>query len=132
MIYRAPRAAAARVWSKRFGGAAGSEEAASVAVDGDGNVYLAGTYSGTIDFGGGPLTSAGDTDGFAAMFSPSGDFLVQRRYGGPYDDYCYQVRVGPDWGAVLLLVFSGDVDFGAGLVNGFGAYDVEILKLKPQ
>jgi hypothetical protein len=51
------------LWSKRFGGAS-SDQALGVAVEGNGSVAVTGVFSGTVDFGGGPLTSAGGSDIF--------------------------------------------------------------------
>jgi hypothetical protein len=36
----------------------------AVAVDSDGYVVVTGSFEGTVDFGNGPLTSAGETDIF--------------------------------------------------------------------
>ncbi len=36
---------------------------------GDGNIVIAGFFSGSVDFGGGTLNSAGGEDIFAAKFS---------------------------------------------------------------
>src|SRR6185369_10524726 len=45
-------------WSKNFG-STGSDRGSSVATDTAGNVVVTGTFSGTVDFGGGGLTSPG-------------------------------------------------------------------------
>lgn len=47
-------------WSQQFA-AAGMGTA--IARDGEDNVLVAGGFSGTADFGGGPLTAAGGADG---------------------------------------------------------------------
>ncbi len=57
------------VWSKRFGDA-GDQKATSVAIGPDGSVLLGGYFDGTIDFGGGPLTSQGGVDFFVAKLLP--------------------------------------------------------------
>jgi len=41
-----------------------------VAVDGSGNVTLTGYFEETVDFGFGPLTSAGAFDVFLVQFTP--------------------------------------------------------------
>ena len=57
------------MWSKRFG-ITGEQFGNAVATDGANNVFVTGTFSGTVDFGGGVLTSAGDADLFVAGFAP--------------------------------------------------------------
>jgi hypothetical protein len=41
-----------------------------VAVDGSGNVYLTGRFQGTIDLGGGNVTSNGSDEIFLVKFGP--------------------------------------------------------------
>jgi len=55
--------------------------------DAAGNRYVAGTFSGTFDAGGGPLVSAGGTDVYLAKYAPSGAHVWSRRFGGPNDDF---------------------------------------------
>jgi len=53
-------------WSRSFGGF-NPDRGYSVAVDAGGNVVIAGYLVGTVDFGGGPLTSAGLADAYGAI-----------------------------------------------------------------
>jgi hypothetical protein len=57
----------AHLWSQRFGGT-GDDSGRVVAVDGTGNVLVTGTFTGTVNFGGGDLTSAGGYDIFVAKY----------------------------------------------------------------
>jgi hypothetical protein len=61
-------------WAKRIGGV-NTEYGLSIALDGDGNLYAAGTYSGTADFDPGPgtysFTSAGGDDFFVTKLETS-------------------------------------------------------------
>ncbi len=67
-------------WARRFGGAAG-ETTYSIAIDGDENVYIAGSYSGAVDLGGGPTPAAGQV-GFLASYTNTGAFRFARDTGG--------------------------------------------------
>ena len=51
-------------------------------VDGSGNVLVTGTFEGTVDFGGGPLTSTGVSDIFLAKYDPNGNHIWSQRFGG--------------------------------------------------
>jgi hypothetical protein len=57
-------------------GSTGYEDGAGIATDDQGNVYVSGQFSGTVDFdpsaGRVNLTSAGSSDAFAAKYSPAG------------------------------------------------------------
>jgi len=56
-------------WVKRFGGP-GNAESYSVSTDTGGNAFVTGTFSGTADFDGQSLTSAGGTDAFLLKLNP--------------------------------------------------------------
>src|SRR5438105_2138915 len=51
--------------------------------DANGDFYVTGNFYGTLDFGGGPLTSAGGYDIFVAKFSSAGSHLWSKRFGSP-------------------------------------------------
>src|SRR6185436_4506487 len=60
----------AHLWSIRFGGT-GNDVGYGIAVQGNGDMALTGyfgNYGSPVDFGGGPLTSAGGPDIFVAKF----------------------------------------------------------------
>jgi len=56
-------------WAERFG-AGGTDRGYSVAVDSWGNLAVIGQFSYTVDFGTGPLTSAGNLDAFVFFRTP--------------------------------------------------------------
>jgi hypothetical protein len=60
----------APLWSFQFAGSA-REEGTSVAVDALGGLILTGLYTGSVDFGGGALTSAGLRDAFLVKYESS-------------------------------------------------------------
>ncbi len=69
------------LWSRRFGDV-NDQSAYSVAVDASQNVIVAGGFYGTVDFGGGPLTSAGGLDLCLVKFDAAGTHQWSRRFSG--------------------------------------------------
>ncbi|GAB4305639.1 MAG: hypothetical protein Kow0090_21110 [Myxococcota bacterium] len=57
------------LFSKRFG-STGYDRGLSVSTDSGGNIFVTGRFEGTVNFGGGNLTSAGDRDIFLIKYSP--------------------------------------------------------------
>jgi hypothetical protein len=57
------------LWSKSFGGS-GDDEGSYVSVDSSGNVYGTGYFGGNVDFGGCPLSSAGNADIYLIKYAP--------------------------------------------------------------
>ena len=57
-------------WARGFGNSAFYQVGQAVALNVTGNLLFAGYFFGALDFGGGPLTSAGDADVFVASFAP--------------------------------------------------------------
>lgn len=63
------------VWAKQFGDDM-DQRGSRAAIDTKGFVALAGTFSGSIDFGGGPLKAPpGSEDGFVAKLTQMGDHI---------------------------------------------------------
>lgn len=73
-----PAHAQSHLWSKRFG-STGSDQGFGVAVDSSGNVLATGFFEGTVNFGGGNLTSAGSGDIF--LLKLAGTTVQPRRRG---------------------------------------------------
>ena len=119
--------AGAHIWSQRFGDT-GSDASFGLGVDGAGNVIVTGSYAGTIDFGGGPLVSAGSQDMFLATYDPTGTHVWSQRFGGGGYDEGWKVAV--DWTNRLVVTgfFEGSVDFGGGALVSAGGTDILVAK----
>jgi hypothetical protein len=117
----------AHQWSKRFGDGS-VQTGKTVAVDGMGNVFLAGHIMGSADFGGDALTSAGSYDVIVAKFDASGAHQWSKRFGD--SDYQYATSVdAKGFGDVFLTgYFAGTVNFGGGDLFSAGASDAFIVK----
>ncbi|MCC6526981.1 MAG: hypothetical protein IT373_30320 [Polyangiaceae bacterium] len=116
----------AHVWSKRFGNQ--DVGATGVAVDAADNVVLVGTLAGTMDLGGGALTSTG-TDAFAAKLSPAGGHVWSRRFDGTSLPAPRAVATSAAGDVFIGGNLAGTVDFGCGALASAGGDDVVVAKL---
>ena len=125
----------ALVWAKNVGGTS-SDTGSSIAVDSNGNSYVAGTFEGTADFDPGAgttnLTSAGDTDLFIAKYDSTGALVWAKNAGGTDTDQAASVTVDSSGNSYVTGIFTGTADFdpGAGTTNltSAGETDAYIAK----
>ncbi|MEX2316817.1 MAG: SBBP repeat-containing protein [Pirellulales bacterium] len=93
------------LWTKQYG-IESQQWAQGIAVDGTGNVYLAGIANGSW---GGPLGGGGDDvesyDAFLLKLDSSGNQQWLRQFGGPMPDWATDVTVDP-LGNVYVAGFS--------------------------
>jgi len=125
------------VWAKSFGSSA-NDIGKSVAVDSDGNVVITGWFYGTVDFGGGPLTSVtypwlnpiNYQDIFLAKYSPSsGGYIWAKRFGDVGNDGGYSVAVDGNGDVIVVGSYQNSVDFGNGIkCPVYGQSDIFIAK----
>lgn len=124
------------LWGKRLGGAA-LDWATSIATDSSGNVYIAGNFSGTLDFdpGAGVVnrTSAGSNDCFLLRLNSDGTYGWVVTFGGTGSDQAFVVAVDVLDNIYIGGTFSSTVDMdpGAGVDNrtSQGSIDVFVSKL---
>jgi hypothetical protein len=118
------------LWAKGFGDA-NSQSARSIAADVSGNVLVTGRFAGTMDFGGGPLKSAGGYDVFAAKLSPNGDYLWAKNFGDANDQEGKSIAADSSGNVLVTGAFAGAVDFGGGSLQSAGGNDAFVVKLDP-
>jgi hypothetical protein len=99
-----------------------------VRTDRGGAVYVAGAFSGTIDFGAASLTSTGLTDAFLAKYSGSGTFQWARRGGGPESTAAKGLAVDGAGNAVLVGTYLDEARFGG--VDLPAGFDKEVFVVK--
>jgi hypothetical protein len=100
-------------WSFQFGDDT-EQDARAVAVDGDGNVYVGGSFQGSIDPGIGPLVSAGSSDVFLAKLDPDGVALWAASWGDAKEQKLSAIGVDPQGRVTASGHFVGALDFGGG------------------
>lgn len=109
------------IYAKAIGGT-DFEFANSLALDGSGNVFITGGFSGTVDFDPGAGTSvktASDVDMFFARYDASGNLLFAKSVGGTSAENGRGIAVDANGNIIITGIFSNTVDFdpGAGVAN---------------
>ena len=109
-------------------GASAADDSRALALDSNDNPYITGSFSGTVDFGGGNITAANTDDLFILKLNSSGAyqniytsniFTTQKGKGLAVDSSGNIYATG---------TFSGTVDFGGGNITTSGN-DIYLLKL---
>jgi hypothetical protein len=114
-------------WGKVFGDWV-SQYARHVAVDGVGNILLAGDFAGTLDLGLGPMVSSpGYVHIYLAKFTGTGAAVWNKPFGDDSSQYVWDLAVDNLGGPIVTGYFDGTVDFGGGNVTANG-YDGFIFK----
>ncbi len=104
---------------------------ASVAADGTGNVVLLGFFNGEVDFGGGSLTSAGETDMFLAKFDPNGAHLWSKRFGDAEPQGGGSIATADLDHIVITGSLNGTLDLGGGALVSAGSSDIFLAEFGP-
>lgn len=118
------------IWAKRFNGGP-FEMGFALALDGDGNVLVTGNFTGTLDLGGTPLTSAGNRDIFVAKLAgDSGSTLWARSFGASGPDQGSGVAVTPAGEVLVAGEFLGTMDVGGTALSADGSSpDIFVIRL---
>src|SRR5690606_36726888 len=120
-------------WS---GGGRKDDLGARLALDAEGNLYLAAYFRGTATFDTFSLTSVGQVDVALLKFSPEGDVLWARSGGSTDTDACYQVSVGPSGDVYITGRFGhpngAPATFGDFTITSAGHYDVFVVRYSPE
>ncbi len=110
-------------WTKTVGSTS-SDASYSLALDSNANVYVAGTFTDTVDFDPGAgtdnQTSAGSTGVFLSKYNADGSYAWTKTFGGTYSDYAKGIAVDSGGNVYVTGTFYFDtVDFdpGAGTDN---------------
>jgi hypothetical protein len=121
-------------WAVRIGGA-GLQVVSSVAADGSGNVFAAGTFSGPTHFGSIRVSSCGPwgfTDPFLTRLGPDGTVLwVRRGCAESGDGEGAGVAVDGSGNTVFAGIFLGTVRFSDTTFRSQGWWDSFVVRYAP-
>ncbi|MBL7815493.1 MAG: SBBP repeat-containing protein [Saprospiraceae bacterium] len=124
------------IWAKNMGGTS-FDRGYDIAVDGSGNVYTTGWFSGTADFdpnaGTANLTSVGSTDIFISKLDASGNYVWAKSIGGSIDDYGFGLALDGSGNVYVTGTFQNTADFdpnaGTTSLTSAGLDDIFVMKL---
>jgi len=125
------------VWARSIGGGL-ADAPYAIATDQSANVYITGSYNGTVDFDPGAgvsnlISVAATYDAFVLKLDVSGNFAWARSVGGNDSDHGFGLSVDASSNVFVTGYFNltGDFDPGPGISNltSAGTDDVFILKL---
>jgi hypothetical protein len=115
------------VWARAFGG--GTAHATGLATDAAGDVYVVGTFSGTVDLGCGPLVAAGPSDVLLAQLSPAGACQWARGFGNANAQGTPRITIDGAGNIYGVGTFAGSVNFGTATLTSAGGTDIFVFKL---
>lgn len=126
------------LWVKSIGGTI-TENGTHSATDVSENLYITGSFEGTVDFdpgaGSHKLTAIGNKDIYIVKLDSKGNFIWAKSMGSSGDDMASSVTVDKFGDAYLTGNFEGTVDFdpseGFYLLTSNGSSDIFLQKLNP-
>lgn len=111
-------------WTRCFGGS-DFDYSRGIDVDHEGNIYITGSFSDSVDFDEEVLSSEGYSDAFVASFNSNGGIRWARGFGGIDIDEGRGIVV--DGSRILVTgVFRDTVDFGGVILSSEGDRDIFI------
>lgn len=95
------------VWARGFG-SGDTEGADNVIVDSADNIVVSGHFDGSVDFGGGPLSTTTDgVDAFLVKLGPEGGHAWSRQFGTTSGFHRIEIALAPGDGVVAAGTFGG-------------------------
>jgi len=119
-------------WARGFVGPGGWARATGIALDAGGNVDVAGTFSGKVDFDPGPstmnLTSGGSTDAFVAGLDTAGNFVYALQAGQANANSAEGVAANASGSVAIAGSYSGTIAFGATTLPSAGPASIFVAR----
>lgn len=106
-------------WAQTFGGVDGERDN-RIAIDQANNVYVAGGYYGSKNFGSSLANSEGGVDIFVTKYDSNGNFQYVRTTGSAYDDRANDITVDMNNDIYITGEFRDKVPFATDTINNNG------------
>jgi outer membrane protein assembly factor BamB len=118
-------------WNQRFGDA-DAQVGLAIAIDGSGNIVVAGEFDGTLQLPGQPaLTSTSSMDIFLAKLTPAGDVLWAEAFHGFSGKVVHDLAIAQADEIVLVGAFLGTLELGGPPLVSAGLEDVFVARFTP-
>ena len=130
LAFCAPVRAQQYLWADAFGSSTATTSSAGVAVDGQGDVVIGGSFSGSVDFGKGTTRASGGPDGFVAEYSGVGgqaQWFVDIGGAGAITNV-NAVAADSAGGVYVAGSFTSAVSFPGGSLTSAGSSDAFLMK----
>jgi hypothetical protein len=115
-------AAGKTIWSRKFGDATQMTHW-QIAATTAGATVAFGSFSGSVDLGGGALASQGGLDLFLARYDVAGNHVSSKSFGGPADAWGAALALDAAGDALLAGYFSGTLDLAGKTLTSQGVND---------
>jgi hypothetical protein len=119
------------VWSRVYG-TKDPERSERAVIDAEGDIILTGTFTTTVNFGGGSFGSEGERDAFVVeLDGDTGEHVFSMSIGGPGDDYGFGIDLDGDGNMVIGGRFEDTIEIGGDQLSSAGERDIYLAKLDP-
>lgn len=117
-------------WAASAGGGGNTDFCQGIATDSQGNVYWAGSVSGTVDFGCGTLSPGSTVAGFVAKRSATGACLWVRGITVGFNQaWAYGIAIDADDRIYVTGKYNGNATFSDGVtLNSLGNDDIFLAR----
>ena len=110
-------------------GSAGTDQGSGIAVDGAGNVFVAGNYGDAMQVGTEVLPAHEPSGIFVASFADDGSFRWAKAFGGPTGGRSvFAARITPDGSLRIAGDFSGTLDVEGTMRTSAGSTDIYLVE----
>ena len=114
-------------WARSIGGTS-YDYGYGIATDSAGNVYVVGSYYGSVTIGLTTLNSTGSSDAFVAKYDTSGTVQWALSIGGTSADYVYGIATDSGGNVYVTGYYAGSVTIGSTTLNSAGSNDAFVAK----